>query len=145
MTHSINEEIEGSKSIRDKYFYWREQQRKQLSESANLFFIFSSATIGFILKVMVDKVNSPVKCWFYIFGISLFFLVVSIISYTFLVVNRLYDFRKTANFYDEGKTTKEIEYLTKEKGNLTWTLFGIQMILLAIGLIFFVFGLMTYF
>ncbi len=39
----------------DDYRKWRNIQREQLGISANLYMIFSSASIGFVLNLLLDK------------------------------------------------------------------------------------------
>src|SRR5690554_5407932 len=36
------------------YKYWREEQRKQLTVSSNIFFTFNVATLAFIIKYLID-------------------------------------------------------------------------------------------
>lgn len=44
-----------SKFKKKKYEYFRSIQREQLGYSANIYFVFSSAIIGFVLNLLIEK------------------------------------------------------------------------------------------
>lgn len=126
-------EIKQPKIVYD-YNEWREKQRNQLSESSNIFFLFASAQLGFIISFIPKEIGSVngccIKFFFFLTSILLF---VSLVLYGLLALNRLKDFRKTARLINDGKSTDEISASTEDVGQLTWTLFYLQLGFLAAG------------
>ena len=119
------------------HFYWRETQRKQIGISANIIFLFSSAILGFL----VNNTYTHCKCCFDKIDIcvvisSMSFLILSLFFYILFTINRLYDFRKTAKLYKEGKSTKEVENVTHSIGKRTWLFFYGQLLFLLIGFVY---------
>lgn len=124
----------------NNYHYWREVQRKQLGDSANLYMIFASAILGYVVNFLVTKhhIQCVVKVLLSIGTIS---LALSLIFYGLFVVNRLIDFRNTARFYGEGKTEGAVGKLTQRIGKWSWSLFYLQIGLLAFGFLHSLIGL----
>lgn len=123
----------------ERYHYWREVQRKQLRDSANLYMIFASAILGYVVNFLVTQhhFHCIVKV---LLSIGTIFLVFSLMFYGLFVFNRLYDFRKTASLYGEGKTEGVVGKLTRRIGKLSWSLFYLQIGWLIFGFIFSLIG-----
>lgn len=125
---------------KEKYNYWREVQRNQLGISANLFMIFASAILGYLLNLLNTNENlkCPEKTILVIAGV---FLIISLILYGLFTLNRLNDFRDTAKLTKAGKSERTIGILTKKDGECTWYLFQWQLRSLGLGFAFSVIGL----
>ncbi len=139
----VEQKTESEKEIIGLYHYWREVQRKQLGDSANLYMIFSSAILGYVVNFLVTKRN--ISCnEKVLLTIAVIFLLISLLFYGLLVFNRLYDFRKTARLYDEGKSEHIVGKLTRRIGKCSWWLFYIQIGWLFFGFIFSLIGFCFY-
>ena len=117
---------------RELYRDWRKTQRNQLGISANLYMIFASAILGYIVNFIVtnNRINSGAIMALLI---SIIFLLLSLIFYGWFTHNRLTDFRKTAKLIKQGKTEDEVNKLTAELGDLTWNLYDFQRYCLIAG------------
>lgn len=120
------------------YKYWRETQRKQISMASNLYFVLSSALIGYSVNLLINTNNCiPLECRvkiFLIIGLGL--NILSLIFYICLTDNKLKDYRKTAKLIDTGKKPDEIRSLTKKLGDVTWEYFKYQKLTMIAGFIF---------
>jgi hypothetical protein len=121
--------------------YWREVQREQLGTSANIYMLFSSAILGFVLHFLIEKKDILVCSIMIFLSIATGFLIFSLGFYGWFTHNRLKDFRKTARYFRFGKKEKEVGELTRDIGIFTWNLYDIQRIFLFLGFIFSVIGL----
>lgn len=122
------------------YFYWRGEQRKQLGVCANLYFLFSSALLGFVVNLLVEK--EPKSCpAIVILIVSSLFLISAVVLFGVFNDNRLKDFRMTARLSGLAKTPKEIEEETDLIGKKTWTCFFWMRGLLFLGFIFSIIGI----
>ncbi|WP_319500716.1 hypothetical protein [uncultured Draconibacterium sp.] len=129
------------KEVEKNYNYWRDVQRKQLGISANLFLLFATATLGYIIDLLIKK-EIEIKCsekTILIIGIS--FLIISLLFYSIFTLNRLFDFRKTAQLYRNGNSTKEVNELTQKNGQYTWYLFYGQVLFVGLAFIMCLVGL----
>lgn len=122
------------------YRYWRETQRNQLGVSANLYFIFSSAILGFILNFLITKSDVIFYEEKFFLITSIIFLLISLIFYSIFTENRLQDFRDTANNIDKGLDYDEIRKLTESIGKRSWYLYDRQRCFLILGFIFALIG-----
>lgn len=124
----------------DRYHYWRDVQRTQLGISANLFMIFASAVFGYVVNFLVTKPHAQcvVKV---LLSIGAIYLVLSLLFYGLFVINRLFDFRKTAGHYKEGKSERIVGKLTSRIGKCSWYLFYAQIGWLIFGFVFSLIGL----
>ena len=127
----------------DPYYYWRDLQRTQLGFSANLFMIFASAVLGYVVNFLVTKLQALciVKI---LLSIGAIHLVLSLLFYGLFVFNRLFDFRKTAKLYGEGKSEGVVGKLTRRIGKCSWWLFYIQIGWLFFGFLFSIVGFGIY-
>ncbi len=129
---------------RKLYRQWRETQRVQLGISANLYMIFASAIMGYVLNFIVSN-KGRVDCEALeslMFGIG--FLLLSLVFYGSFTHNRLKDFRLTARYLKEGKTEDQVSELTNEIGQLTWKLYDFQRYCLLVGFIISLIGFTIY-
>ena len=123
---------------------WRDIQREQLGYSANIYFIFSSAILGFSLDLWINK-REVLSCpSIVLLTISVSFIILSLIFYALFTNNRLNDFRQTAKYYKKGKTTKEVSELTEKIGEQTWSYYKMQICALALGFVFVLIGIGIY-
>lgn len=70
--------------------------------------------------------------------------LISILFYGLFTHNRLKDFRKTAKYYKEGKSSKEVSELTADIGELTWRFYDFQRLMLLIGFVVTLIGISIY-
>lgn len=125
----------------ERYRYWREVQRTQLGLSANLYMVFASAILGYVVNFLVTKrveVGCSAKA---ILTISISFLLLSLIFYGWFTYNRLTDFRKTSQLINKGKSERTVSILTCKLGNCTWYLYYFQLLWLILGFIFSLIGI----
>jgi len=127
----------------EPYHYWRDVQRTQLGISANLFMIFASAIFGYVVNFLVTKPQALciVKV---LLSIGAIHLVLSLLFYGLFVFNRLFDFRKTARLYGQGKSEGVVGKLTRRIGKCSWYLFYAQIGWLIFGFVFSLIGLGFY-
>lgn len=123
------------KKNKKNYRYWRAIQRAQLGLSANIYMIFSSAALGFVLNLIIGNKGNLGCAEKTLAQTGCCFLLISLIFYGFFTHNRLKDFRKTAKLTKMNKTEDEISEKTKRNGKRTWLFYDLQRLFLAIGLI----------
>lgn len=121
--------------------YWRQVQREQLGTSANIYMLFASAILGFLMHFLIERKDELNCSVIVIVSIATGFLIFSLGFYGWFTHNRLRDFRKTARYYKQGKKEEEVSELTRDIGNFTWNLYDIQRVFLFLGFIFSVIGL----
>lgn len=129
----------------ENYKHWRGVQREQLGVSANLYFVFTSAIIGFTLNFLFEKKNEYL--YYFIKApllISLVLLLISICCFAKFTENRLNDFRETSRLYRECKTEKQVLSETDKIGKLTWEYYENQVTFLKLGFTFSLFGFVLY-
>jgi len=143
-------EIESENSSRllpennELYRYWRGVQREQLGLSANIYMIFGSAILGFLVNFLVTN-----KCTIGLFiKIALFIgallVFCSLFIYSKFTKNRLNDFRNTARLLNSGKNEEEVRKETELLGKRTWELYICQICFLTFGFLISFFGLSIY-
>lgn len=123
---------------------WRDIQREQLGYSANIYFLFSSAILGFSLDLWVNKKDILSCVSVVLLTISISFIILSLIFYALFTNNRLNDFRQTAKYYKKEKTPNEVSELTEKIGERTWLFYYIQILFLALGFVFSLLGIGIY-
>lgn len=133
--------IEDSK---DKNLKWRDIQREQLGYSANIYFLFSSAILGFSLNLWINKRNDLSCPSIVLLTISTSFIILSLIFYALFTNNRLNDFRQTAKYYKKEKTPNEVSELTEKIGERTWLYYKTQLYSLILGFLFALIGIGIY-
>ena len=124
-----------------RYRYWREVQRTQLGVSANLYMVFASAILGYIVNFLVTKRDEVGCATMVILSISISFLLLTLIFYGCFSYNRLTDFRRTAQLLYKGKSERTVSILTCKLGNCTWYLYYFQLLWLILGFIFSLIGI----
>ena len=123
---------------------WRDIQREQLGYSANIYFLFSSAILGFGLDLWINKKAFLSCVSIVLLTISISFIILSLIFYALFTNNRLNDFRQTAKYYKKEKTPNEVSELTEKIGERTWLFYYIQILFLALGFVFSLLGIGIY-
>jgi len=128
----------------ERYIRWQGYTIAQLTFALNLFLGLSLASLAFAFSLVRDKDFLLVGCSKILFQISLISLCLSTLVGCFAVVSRLLDFRFTAKKIrsDESSDVESSsihKYSYKILGSLTWRLFWLQVLTLAIGL----FGLIS--
>lgn len=131
-----------SKSKLDEFYnykYWREIQRNQLTISSNIFFTLSIASIGYSVNYLIIH-RSDCSVIRNIFMISMFFFIISIISYFLLNIFKLSDYRKTAQLIYNDTSHNEIKNKTKKIGHWIWYLFYTEIITCCFGILILLFA-----
>ncbi|WP_396179428.1 hypothetical protein [Flavobacterium sp.] len=123
---------------------WRDIQREQLGYSANIYFLFSSAILGFSLDLWINKKAFLSCVSIVLLTISISFIILSLMFYALFTNNRLNDFRQTAKYYKKEKTPNEVSELTEKVGERTWLYYRIQFYSLALGFLFALIGIGIY-
>lgn len=123
---------------------WRDIQREQLGYSANIYFLFSSAILGFSLDFWVHKKYLLSCISIVLLTISISFIILSLIFYALFTNNRLNDFRQTAKYYKKEKTASEVSELTEKIGERSWLYYYIQIFFLTFGFLFALIGIGIY-
>ena len=132
------------KNSQKRNLKWRDIQREQLGYSANIYFLFSSAILGFSLDLWVNKRNDLSCPSIVLLTISTSFIILSLIFYALFTNNRLNDFRQTAKSYKKERTAKEVSELTEKLGERTWLYYKTQFYSLALGFVFALIGIGIY-
>ena len=127
-----------------RYRYWRDVQRTQLGVSANLYMVFASAILGYIVNFLVTKRDEVGCATMVILSISISFLLLTLIFYGCFSYNRLTDFRRTAQLLYKGKSKRTVSILTRKLGECTWYLYYFQLLWLILGFIFSLIGIGIY-
>lgn len=140
----MNELQKHKKDSQIRNLKWRDIQREQLGYSANIYFLFSSAILGFSLDLWVNKKDLLSCISIVLLTISISFIILSLIFYALFTNNRLNDFRQTAQYYKKEKTPIEVSELTEKIGERTWLFYYIQILFLALGFLFALIGIGIY-
>lgn len=115
------------------YRKWRDVQRDQLGNSANIFFLFASGILAFSVNYLLNQskeIDSRIKVVLYC---AIILVLISVFFYGFFGNNRLNDFRRTARLLGQGLSEKEVGNKTKEIGERTWIFYNLQKWFLYIG------------
>ena len=123
----------------EKFIRWQGYTINQLTFTLNLFLGLAVGSLAFSITLIKDKEFLLSGCPKLIFQISLISLCLSIVISCTAVVSRLLDFKFTARKIKADKNqnieeSNSYEYQLKWLGKLTWRLFWVQLITLAIGL-----------
>lgn len=128
---------------------WQAITIAQLGYAVHLLLGFATATLGFCLVLLRDTSFVPTCLSTSLFLLSLLLLIFSIVVGFLCVVNRLWDFRKTAKIArdreawnregvgeDEiGRRLEKRRKKTKKLGERTWMLFYWQAALFVVGVL----------
>jgi len=129
---------------KELYRNWRGIQRDQLGISANLYMVFASAILGYVVNFLVTN-KGKIECVPNVtLSISLCFLLLSLVFYVLFTHNRLKDFRETARYLKSGKSEDEVSRLTSGLGEFTWCLYDLQRFSLIVGFCISLIGLFIY-
>gem|GEM_PF-966068 len=128
----------------DNYKYWRKVQRKQLGVSANIFLLFATAILGFVMHFLIGNKHILQCNILVLLTVASVFLLFSIGFYGWFTHNRLKDFRMTAQYFNQRKDEIEVGELTNDIGKFTWNLYDYQRLFLFQGFIFSVIGFCIY-
>ncbi|NOS96913.1 MAG: hypothetical protein HOP25_00375 [Methylotenera sp.] len=115
---------------------WQQITRDQFTSVANLVFVLATGLLAFQSNMLLN--HKFTYCCAYGFAIaSLFLLAASVVFALFCAVNRLRDFRLTANIARCSEKEKtDLEELRGEAnslGSLSWALFWIQLTFFGLG------------
>ncbi len=132
----------------DRFVRWQRYTMNQLTFSLNLFFGLSVAALAYALSIVRDE--ELLLCGFSKYSLltSILSLCLAIFISCTLVINRLLDFRFTANKIrtDEHYQADEsvvYAYRSRILGRFTWRLFGAQVLMMGVGLISLVAGVLS--
>ena len=136
-----NEEQSECKKNRESSNRWQGRKIEQFGYSLNLILGLSVAATGFELTLLLDK-KLERGCWQNcLFAISILSLLLSVAIGLWCVINRLRDFRATAELArnrEDGKPDLELQTLrelTRTLGNRTWALFWCQIGAFGLGIL----------
>ncbi|MDR8394294.1 hypothetical protein NC796_24310 [Aliifodinibius sp. S!AR15-10] len=134
----------------EKFKRWQEKSLKQLTYTINLFLGFSIAILGFEFSLLFKNSFSPICFEKFAFSASIFALIASAILGSVCVVNRLIDFRITAQITrkkdkNNSDGIDDLRNKSNKLGNRTWAIFWGQIALFGLGTILLVTSLLFYF
>lgn len=122
----------------EKYWRRREITIQQLSGAINLILSLTIAGIGFILHLLINNECDLESCQLCLYRLALGILLISGSFGIWCTINRLRDFRISAQIYnhnndwDDKKRNEEKECVEK-LGEKTWNLFRLQILAFSIG------------
>jgi len=125
----MTEESKGN----DRVIRWQAITIAQLSYAINLILTFSVASLGFGVTLLLNNEFNPAQCQSCLFTLSLFLLLASGGFGIWCTINRLRDFRATANItkleYKTGSYSEltMLRALTSRLGKKTWIIFWCQI------------------
>ena len=125
---------------------WQSTTIVQLTYAINLVLVFSVATLGFQVSLLLGDKFTPVSWQKCAFSLSMLLLLASTGIGIWCVVNRLRDFRATtraARLREEGKSDDEIQpyrMLYERLERRTWCLFWWQIGTFGVGVLLTVLG-----
>lgn len=136
MTANENKSNEESQPQRasDKFQRWQKITIEHLGYTINLFLTFGIAALGYCFALLKDKDFLPGTSARCVMVFALMTLALSLISGVFCTLNRLADFRGTAqrSRKNPGAPSQEEQ---RTVGVTTWCLLYIQVITVTLGLI----------
>jgi hypothetical protein len=126
------------------YQNWRDIQRKQLGESANLHFIFSGAILGFSISLLLKDDAVITFCTLFFLTTGMLFILFSIGTYILFMKNRLEDFQTTARGFLYGNDEKAVFKETLKIGERTWDYHFAQRATVYIGFTLIMIGILLF-
>ncbi len=124
---------ESEKEKTELYRYWRGVQRNQLGLSANLYMVFASAILGFVVNyLLMNRYNIELLIKLTLL-LGIVIILCSLFLYAKFIENRLIDFRLTSRLIENGFSEKQIGNRTSLLGKKTWRLYKYQRCSLYIG------------
>lgn len=139
-----NEEQPSKKKNRESSIRWQGRTIAQLGYALNLVLGLTVAALGFEVSLILNKDFHHVGWQNCILSISLLALVLSVAVGLWCVLNRLRDFRataETAKKRENGASDIELQplrTLTRMLGKRTWVLFQWQLWTFGLGILLFV-------
>jgi hypothetical protein len=133
---------------RQAFNRWRDHTMKQMTAASTVFFGLSSAGLGYVLALLNDNTKPLAAAYSLPFRVFAWAFAVSFIAGIFLVINRLEDFRRTADIVknrDENTEARDSDKpiphpdlddrreQTGLLGGLTWILFYTQLVGIGVG------------
>lgn len=131
---------------RDSFIRWQGRTIEQLGYALNLILGLSVAALGYELSILLNGDFERAGWQNCLFVISLLFLFLSVAVGLCCVVNRLKDFRATAETAykrEDGASDVKLQplrTLTCTLGKRTWFLFRCQIVAFGIGILLLVFS-----
>lgn len=121
---------------RESFIRWQGITRDYFSIVSNLVLGLSTGILAFFITSLVS-VQSTTNCLLIIATVSMILLVVSVGLAVWCAINRLRDFRATAQIarsrYKEESIGSNARHETTVLGQLSWRLFWWQLILFGFG------------
>ena len=129
-----------STAHKESFVRWQGITITQLGYAVNLILGFATASLGFSLTLLKDKDFVPKGWGKWLFLLSLGSLLLSILFGIWCVINRLRDFRETAQIAKDRERLDDIKLQqrqddAKKRGECTWLLFKIQFWSFTAGLV----------
>lgn len=125
-----------SQEDQESFIRWQEITRNHFSSVANLILALATGLLAFQSTLLLEHKLS-VPCAFWLATASLIFLATSVAIALWCLVNRLRDFRLTAQIArrrEKGETElQEFREKSKSLGKFTWGLFWFQVALFGLG------------
>lgn len=120
----------------ESFIRWQEISRSQLSAVSSLLLTLATALLAFNSALLLDeKISNCYGFWFAI--AALFSLSLSVVSALWCAINRLRDFRMTAQIarskVSDGLGNDALRNQSREAGRFTWCLFWAQTWLFGLG------------
>jgi uncharacterized membrane protein YhaH (DUF805 family) len=118
--------------LKDRFSRWQTKTNTQFGYLNNLLLVLSVGTLGFVINQLTQETFIIENCWAKVFfGLGVIFLLISVITGTYLGYNRLIDFRKTAKLILSRieKNEDELAILkqqTEYLGKASWVMLRIQ-------------------
>jgi len=119
---------------RERFARWQKICLDQLGYALNLILTLTIAALGFCFSLLKDSNFTPGNAAKRVMILSIVLLGVSALSGLACVLNRLLDFRGTAQRARANPDAPDLGYL-KGLGKRTWTLLYIQLATFALGTI----------
>jgi hypothetical protein len=117
----------------DGFSRWQQISIKQLSFAINLVVVLATGSLGFALSLLSSDKFSPSSCAKVFYDFGCIAMLTSIGLGIWAVINRLRDFRLTAQIAKEreekpdGEKLKEMRTLSDKLGGNSWILFWCQL------------------
>lgn len=138
---SENEAPPDQNEQRVSFGRWQGRTIEQFGYALNLILTLSVAALGYELALLLDQRVARVRWEIYLFVLSISSLTLSVGIGLLCVMNRLRDFRataQTARRREDGASDLELQHLrssTRSLGQRTWLLFWWQIWTFAIGIL----------
>ena len=125
----------------DKYTRWQGYAIAQPTFALNLFLGLSIGALAFGISLIRDDAFVLSGCSKIVFGLGLVALALSVVGGCSAVVSRLFDFRYTArkvradDQLDPEDDAGVYKYRSRVLGQVTWWLFGFELLSFLFGLV----------